>query len=127
MPGLDLAGPHLARPGGAQAHPLRPLAMHAQADALDVQHDVGDVLEHARQRGELVQHALDLHRGDRRALQRGQQHPPQRVAERQAETALERLGDDGGDTVRIAARLDRKLLRFDQGLPILLQHDNLSR
>ena len=33
-------------------------------------------------------------RGDRRALQRRQQHAAQRVAERQAEAALERLGDD---------------------------------
>ena len=35
-------------------------------------------------------------RGDRRALQRGEQHAPERVAERQAEAALERLGDGGG-------------------------------
>ena len=82
---------------GAQAHALRPVAVHAQPDALDVEHDVGHVLEHARQRGEFVQHALDLDRGDRRALQRGQQHAAQRIAERQAEAALERLGDNGGD------------------------------
>ena len=43
------------------------------------------------QRRKLVQHALDLDRGDRGALDRGEQHPPQRVAHRRAEAALERL------------------------------------
>ena len=40
-----------------------------------------------------MQHAVDVHRLHRRALQRGQQNAPQRVAERHAEAALERLGD----------------------------------
>src|SRR5581483_4343813 len=40
---------------------------------------------------ELVRRALDLHRRDRGALQRGEQHAPQRVAEGVAETAVERL------------------------------------
>ncbi len=60
--------------------------------------------------------------GDRGALQRGQQHAAQRVAEGQAEAALERLGDDGRDALRIVARLDRELLRLDQGLPVFLKH-----
>ena len=101
--------------------------MHAQTDALDVQDDVGDVLEHARQRGKLVQDAFDLQRGDGRPLQRGQQHAPQRIAERQTETALERFGDHRGDAFCVIPRLDRKLLGFNQGLPVLLQHDDLNR
>ena len=42
-----------------------------------------------------MQHAVDLHGLDGGALQRRQQHAAQRVAERHAEAALERLGDDG--------------------------------
>ena len=61
-----------------------------------------------------------------RALQRRQEDAPQRVAEGQAETALQRLRNDGGDAFCIAARLDRKLLGFDQGLPVFLQHDDLN-
>ncbi len=125
--GLDLTGKHLAGPGCAQPHPLRPVAVHPQADALDVEHDVGNVLEHARQRGKLVQHALDLDRRDGGALQRGQQDAAQRVSERQPESAFERLGDDRRDALGIAAALDGKLLGFDQGLPILLKHDDLGR
>src|SRR6185437_11743399 len=68
MPGLDRAGADLAGALGAQANALRPLAMHPQPYTLDVEDDVGDVLEHARKRGEFVQHALDLHRGNGSAL-----------------------------------------------------------
>jgi len=127
VPGFDLAGMDLARSGGPEAHPLRALAMHAQADAFDVQNDVGDVFENPRQRGKLVQYALDLQRGDRRPLERGQQHTAQRIAERQTETAFQWLGDHRGDAFGITPRLDRKLLGFDQGLPVLLQHDDLNR
>ncbi len=74
-----------------------------------------------------MQHALDLDRRHGGALQRGQQHAAQRVSEGQPEAAFERLGDDGGDASRIAAALDRELLGFDQGLPILLKHNDLGR
>ncbi len=50
-------------------------------------------------RGELVQHAVDLHRLHRRALERGQKDAAERVAEGQAEAALERLGDDGREAL----------------------------
>ena len=74
-----------------------------------------------------MQHAVDLHGGDRRALQRGQQHAAQRVAERQAEAALERLGDDASRSA--CGSLpgdDLELVRLDQFLPVLLDHDALS-
>ena len=38
-----------------------------------------------------MQHAVDLHGGDRRAFDRRQQHAAERVADGGAETALERL------------------------------------
>ena len=67
--------------------------MHADRDRLEVQQDVDDVFLHALDAGVLVQHAVDLDLGDRRARHRRQQHAPQRVAERVAEAALERLDD----------------------------------
>src|SRR3546814_4723123 len=57
--------------------------------------DVGHILAHALKRRKLMQHTLDLHRGDGGALERGEEDAAQRVAERQAEAALERLGDEG--------------------------------
>ena len=106
--GRDLAGGDLAGAGGGKLEALGPLAFHPERDLLHVEDDVGHVLAHAGERGEFVQHALDLDRGDRGALERGQQHPAQRVAERQAEAALQRLGDEGGLAARVA--VDRLLL-----------------
>ena len=70
------------------------LAVQARHEVLQVEDDVGDVLAHARQRRELVRGALDLHRGDRSALERREQHAAQRVAERVTEAAVERLDDE---------------------------------
>ena len=58
---------------------------------LDVEHEIGDVVDHAGDRRELVLHALDLDLGDRAALQAGEQDPPQAVAHGVAEAAFERL------------------------------------
>ena len=48
-----------------------------------------------------MQHAVDMYRLHRGALQRRQQNAPQRVAERDAEAAFERLGDDCRHPLRI--------------------------
>ena len=93
--GGDVAGGDFGRAGGGELEALRPLALHPQRDLLHVEDDVGHVLAHAGERRELVQHVLDLDRGDGGALQRREQHAAQRVAERQAEAALQRLGDEG--------------------------------
>ena len=75
------------------------------SDLLEVEDDVGDVLDDVGDGGELVQRAVDLHGGDGRALQRRQQHAAQRVAERDAEAALERLA--GELAVGLGERLAR--------------------
>ncbi len=61
---------HLSRPRHGELEALWPLALHLERDLLHVQHDVGHVLAHASQRGELMQHVFDLDRGHRRTLQR---------------------------------------------------------
>jgi hypothetical protein len=92
---LDHAGGDLARADGAQVETLRAVALHLHGHRLDVEHDVDHVLADAGNRRELMQHVVDLDRRDGRTLQRGEQHAAQRIAERETETALERLGDDG--------------------------------
>jgi hypothetical protein len=47
-------------------------------DLLQVQDDVGDVLDHVGHRGELVERAVDADGRDGRALERREQHPAQR-------------------------------------------------
>ena len=50
-----------------------------------------------------MQHAVDVHGLHGGALQRRQQNPPQRVAKRHAEAALQRLRNDGRDATRVGA------------------------
>ena len=102
--GLDVARGDDARTLLLHHHALGAIALHLDGDVLDVEHDVGDVLAHAGDRGEFVQHAVDMHRLHRRALQRRQQNAAQRIAERHAEAALERLGHQGRHALGIGAR-----------------------
>jgi hypothetical protein len=61
-----------------------------------------------------------------RALERRQEDPAQRVAERRAEATLERLGHDRRNALRIVAGGDFKLVRLNQLLPVLLDHNHTS-
>ena len=67
---LDLAGGDGARTGRLQRHALGAFGVHAQGELLDVEDDVDDVLADAFEGREFMDHAVDLDRGDRRALQR---------------------------------------------------------
>jgi hypothetical protein len=60
-----------------------------------------------------VQHAVDVDGRDRGALQRREQHAAERVAERLAEAALKRLGDDRRDAAVVLALRDFELFRLD--------------
>ena len=112
--------------GLAERHALRALALHLDGDRLHVEDDVRHVLADARDGGELVQHAVDMDRRDSGALQRRQQDAAQRVAERRAEATLERLRNDRRDALRIVARRNLELVRLNQLLPVLLDHNHTS-
>jgi hypothetical protein len=73
------------------ANGARLLAGVLYDQALDVQNDVGDVLDDARDRADFVLNALDLEARDRASLQAGQQDPAQAIADSHAEAAFERL------------------------------------
>ncbi len=122
----DVAGGDDARPLRRDGHALGALDLHLEGDALQIQDDVGHVLAHAGDRTELVQDVVDLHRGDRRALQRGHQHPSQGIAQRQAEAPLERLGRERGLTRRVVPRLHVKLRRLDELGPVLVDRHGPS-
>jgi hypothetical protein len=65
--------------------------VHADGHRLEVQQHVDHVFLHALDAGVLVQHAVDLDFGDRGTGHGGQQHAPQGIAQRVAESALEGL------------------------------------
>ena len=75
--------------------------------ALHVQDDVGNILDHVGDGGELMLGAIDLNRLNGSALERGQQHAAQRVTERVAVAALERL--DGNARGGLVDLLDLNL------------------
>src|SRR5690606_5582642 len=91
---LDHAGGDLAVTGRLQEEAGRTVGEGAQAHLLEVQEELRHVLFHAGDGRELVLHALDTDGRDRSALQGGQQHTTQRVAQRRTEARLERLGDE---------------------------------
>src|SRR5262249_13585277 len=118
--GLNIAGRDSAGTLLFDDHALWSVALHLDGDVLDVEHDIGHVLAYAGNRGELVQHAIDVDRLHCRALQRGEEDAPQGITQRHAEAALERLGHHDGLALGIAARGYLKLVRSDQFLPVLL-------
>ena len=85
-----------ARTGGTRREALAN-AIYNDAERLTrhmqyrMEQAIGDVLTDARDGRELMLHALDADGRDGGALQRGQEHPPEAVAEGVAEAAVERL------------------------------------
>src|SRR5262249_37418939 len=90
--GDDVGGGDDAALVPIDADGARLLAGVLHHQALDVEDDVGDILDDAGNRGDLVLHALDLDTGDGTAFEAGQKDTAQAVADGHAEAALERLG-----------------------------------
>jgi hypothetical protein len=89
---LDVGGRDRARLRLADAeHHVLHVLREGERQRLEVADDLVHVLDHARDRLVLVDHAVDAERPHGRAAQRREQHAPHRVAERVAEAALERL------------------------------------
>jgi hypothetical protein len=95
----DVLGAHFARLHRANRDRLGLIRVDLERDLLEVEDDVGRVLDHALDGRELVQHALDLHRRHRRTLDRGEQHAPHGVADRRTKPALERLRREPAEPV----------------------------
>jgi hypothetical protein len=79
-------------------------------------------LRDARDRGELVQHAVHAKRADGRALERREQHAPEGVAHRRAVTALERLAEELAVGRREALLVDLESFRLHELAPVAVQH-----
>ncbi len=70
--------------GGFEFHPL------------EVEHDVGDVLDHARQRAEFMLGPGDFYRGDSGAFEGGEKDAAERISDRVSVAGFKRLGDELG-------------------------------
>src|SRR6267378_1470793 len=96
---------------------LRQVGVELDGHLLQVEDNVRGILDHAGNRGKFVQHSLDLHGGDSRALNRTEQRATQRVSYRRAPAALKRLR--GKPPVLLGERfqLGCKTLRLLKTLP----------
>src|SRR4029434_5799005 len=72
------------------------LAVYFEFHLLEIEHDVGDVLNDAWQRSKLVLRAGDFCRCDGCAFQRGKQHTAERVPDRVTITGFKWLGSKTG-------------------------------
>ena len=70
---------------------FRPAAVQLERHLLEIQNHVGRIFDHAFDRRKFVLDALDLDGRDRRTFDRRKQGPADRIADRRAEAALERL------------------------------------
>ena len=91
--------------------------MHADGHLLQIEDDVGDVLDHPGDGGELVQHTLDLHRRHCGPLDRGEQDPAHGVTDGGGEAALERLRDEAAVARRQRLGVHLDPLRALETLP----------
>ena len=99
----DLAGA-VNRNGGGR---LVGRAESPEDKTLDIQDDVGDILDHVRDGHELVLRTIDLNSLDGGTLERGQKDATKGVTQRIAVTALERL--DGDTSRRLVNLFDLNL------------------
>ena len=93
---LNVSGGHRALLVNTQGDALRFVGVHAQANLLDVQDDIGDVFKNAMNRGEFMLHADDLHRYEGRTLKGRQKNPAHGITNGGAVAPFQRLTDKFG-------------------------------
>ena len=75
---------------------------------------------------EFVQHAVDLHGGNRRAFDRRQQHAAQGVADGRAEAALERLRVEAAEAIGQGLAFEVKALGALKTFPHISNFPSLT-
>src|SRR5699024_6770554 len=91
---VDVGGGDRPGTGLAQVHHDRLVVLAGDDEGLDVEDDLGDVLLHPGDRGELVEHDVEADRGQRGTRDAREQGTTQGVADGVAEAGLEGLDDE---------------------------------
>ena len=78
---------------------------------LQVEHDIGDVLDDSRQRGELMLHSGDFYRDNGGAFERGKQYASERISNGVTVSGLKGLGGKLGVSVSGCALFFRESFR----------------
>jgi hypothetical protein len=93
---LNVSGGDFAFFVDGEQQGLRISRVRLEQNLLEIQDDIGDVLDHSINGGEFVHRPINLNGADSGAFQRGKQHAPERVANGIAVTGLKRLGNKLG-------------------------------
>src|SRR5262245_12118381 len=96
---LDVLRAHDPRLVYTQIQRLGVVHVELQWDLLQVEDDIGRILDHSGNWRKLVEDAVDLDSSNGRAFYRGQQYTTQGVADRRAEPSLERLGIEPPESI----------------------------
>src|SRR6266849_4116410 len=114
---LDLRGGDRTGLLDVDVNGLGQVGVELDGHLLQVEDDVGGILDHAGDRRKFVQHAFDLHGGDGRAFDGAEQRATQRISYGRAPAALKRLR--GKPPVLLGERfqLGCKTLRLLKTLP----------
>src|SRR5215213_805196 len=121
--GLYVGRRDLARAVAVNRQGLGLGAVELEGHLLEVEYNVGRVLDDAAYGRELVLDALDLDGGDGRALNRREQRAAQGVADGRAEAALERLRGEAPVSLRERVALDGEAARHLKTRPeVVLIH-----
>ena len=91
--GLDVGSGHFAFLVRRKQQCLRLARVRLELDLLEIQNDVGHVLNNAVNRGEFMLRAVHFERRNGRAFERREQHAAKRVADGVAVTGFKRVGD----------------------------------
>jgi hypothetical protein len=110
--GLNLAAHHFAGLIDGNAHRFEALAHDLERNLLQVEDDVGGVLDHARNGAELMLHAFDANCRDGRAFDGAEQDAAQAIADSSAAAALKRLGRKHAIPFRQGLGIGNQSFRF---------------
>ena len=91
---LDVLSGNLALLIDMQSNFLRIIRIHGQANLLDVEDNVSDILKNAMDRRELMLHAGNLDGDECGALEGGKKDTAQSIANGRAEPPLQRFADE---------------------------------
>ncbi len=114
---LDHAAGYHARLIGPQVNRLGTFARKLERNLLQIQDDVGRILDYSGNRLELVQDTFDLHCRYGCAFDRTQQHAPQSIPDGRAETAFKGLRPEHSVLVGEAGSVARQPFRFLKTFP----------
>src|SRR5215210_3189338 len=112
-----LAGGDAARPLHVDREHLGLVRVQTERDLFEIEDDVRNIFLHAWDRGELMEHPLDVDRRNGRPLDRGQQTAPQGVADRRGKATFERLGGEAAIDRGQALLIDLEALRALETFP----------